>query len=462
MKKIISLMLVLSFSFGCMMPGCVTSAAMKEDTSDATGEDTDKLEEAHTSAVVEGTTTRYSYSINESGIFYIGRNESLLMYYDYEADTSYVLCSQANCRHNDASCPAYVGDYYTVTGFACYGGFLYLMRQNSYDSDLELLVMDVDGQSKKTLASFETGDSSAGSWRLDSVSPFYYCGGHVLMKMSYLMVTAESEDTSIDYVYGDQLVMVHLATGDVTELTDILIENDEQYSMYFDAVSDEYAVYQIVQYESPYLEESEFYEQYGNTASYTEYYDEYLVSIPAAVTYWVVDLAAEESSVLWTEDVVPYQVTLGEDWYEYSTDMRGLYGISQGQIYFKYKTLPGWDSADYRLYDIETGKETPLTEPASPVSWQYDVGISTFGGSMYDSSRILLCYHGEDTFQLYLYSLMDGTMETIDAPESYSLYGVTEKRVIGGSGDATHFSWLLKEDYESGNIDKAVGFSLDW
>ncbi len=431
-------------------------------------EKTNSMQNASGDFIAEGTSTIYTYSVSEAGLFYIGRNQTRLMYYDYEADTSYVLCSTSGCRHSDDSCPAYVGNCYRVFGFACYNGKLYLLKCEEYGEDLKLIEMDVDGQNQRTVASFEWGDSSVGTWQINSVMPVYYCSNHAIMQIDYSM-NSEDEDGNLTDSSASQLVMVDLSCGTVTELTDKTISS-EQYSMGIDSVSSSYCIYSLEAYDEPFLDEGDFYEKYGDTESYSEYYESgYYEQTHGTITYWLLDLETEEVSLLRTEDIAydskeseddeiygVYYMTMfdaiADDWVLVFTD-----GVEAED-----ETVYSCTGSIYSLLNLKTGEEKYVFPTAEETSCGFATEGSVYGESLYNEEDILLYYKEDEEFRLYRYSMLDQTMEEIVGAEDYFLWGITESKVIGSYLDSLHISWLSKEDYEAGNMDARVSIALDW
>lgn len=151
--------LIILFVCGCILNGCSPLSLDDQQQDDFCNTDDSK--------VVQGTSIPFTYSVENAGLFYIGRNHRILMYYDFNSDKNYSLCSSPNCMHKDSACPAYVGDNYKNYAFAYYRKKLYLLKQEDYESkQIELISMDPGGQNQNKIASIEIGEFAVGKWAI--------------------------------------------------------------------------------------------------------------------------------------------------------------------------------------------------------------------------------------------------------------------------------------------------------
>ena len=54
-----------------------------------------------------GVSSQATTEITEQGIFFFDRDAGLLMFNDWQTNTTYPLCAKANCTHSDAGCNAW-------------------------------------------------------------------------------------------------------------------------------------------------------------------------------------------------------------------------------------------------------------------------------------------------------------------------------------------------------------------
>jgi len=89
---------------------------------------------------------------SESGYYYTNSGNSgnlnILYFFDKLTGKSAVVCDQANCKHNDEKCPAYLPT--TLTGFCYYNGYIYYISKDENQSTT-LYKMDYDGHNKKNI-----------------------------------------------------------------------------------------------------------------------------------------------------------------------------------------------------------------------------------------------------------------------------------------------------------------------
>lgn len=378
------------------------------------------------------------------------------MYYGYEADQNYVLCSASNCTHDSADCSAYVGDCYDIYGFSCYDGKLYYLRHQSYDSDkMEMISMDVDGTNKKVIAELDIGDYSAGSWKLDSVMPVYYSNGYAIMYLNHTFIAEDGSRTSSEGGY--QIIMLDLSDGSIQEVTDILRYNIDVSGLYIDKVTEKYLIYEVFNMDNPYLKKQEFYDAYGENASYDDYLEDYYDTTKEYQTDWCVDLETGEQVEIITAEVEDRESTY-------------LYCGSYDDKVIAWK--PGWTKTKPKqpltlyLFDPNTKEFSEALQFTERINDLRRMKESSIEGMLYEDGLQQLEYETENEYHLYLYSFADGTLKEIrnqTVEDDFYVWGVTDDLVIGGSvEDSRNLSWLTKEDYEEGNFENVTKISLEW
>ena len=89
---------------------------------------------------------------SENGYYYVNSgglgNLNILYFFDKLTGKSAVVCDQANCKHNDEKCPAYLPP--TLTGLCYYSGYIYYLSKDESQSTV-LNKMDYDGHNKKVI-----------------------------------------------------------------------------------------------------------------------------------------------------------------------------------------------------------------------------------------------------------------------------------------------------------------------
>lgn len=455
-KYLISGIVALSMLGGCSPAGL--SEAQQE-----------KLRDGQYSEVVKGTTVRSTYSVENSGIFYIGRNNTLLMYYDYDADENYVLCSSPNCRHKDSSCPAHVEDNYSTYSFAYYGGKVYYLRKVEYESEhIQLISMDADGQNQETVAELDAGDYSYDTWTVSSILPVYFSHNKALLQISYKKIISEDEEGNTVTAWGNQLVMIDLSDGEIRELTEVLLYGDEVERLQFVLVTEEFAVYEDMRYEEPVMSENEYIQTYGEEAFKTDYYDyyeEHMNNTQATGVYRAVNLETGEIKEIWSDVMYP---SYGEESsYPVMMGPYFIYADKEKIYYLPPEVCYGPEPGQLEMYsiDMDTGKEeqiAPFTEPVN--NWLY-IDQNSNGRNIYREGEIIFCdySHEKGTHQMYKYFLATGEMESIrEESNDYYVWGMTDERVILSDTDNLHLSWMTKEDYEKGDYGAGKKISFDW
>ena len=126
-----------------------------------------------------GVSSQATTEITEQGIFFFDRDAGLLMFNDWQTNTTYPLCAKANCTHSDAGCNAWFDTAAgTPTGLHSDGDRLYYFTTN-YPA--ACYVQDFDGENRREVFSFE-GD----------ISPhFVYEGGSVYFVANGYQMNAE-------------------------------------------------------------------------------------------------------------------------------------------------------------------------------------------------------------------------------------------------------------------------------
>ena len=151
----------------------------------------------------------YYMNVNDTGIFYL--DGDFMKYCDYDSGKSYVVCDKANCLHVTSECGAYLKD---AAAFAAYGGYLYAFVVNETENTYELLRMDMNGQNRRVVTSFDLGSYGENEWYLAStfVGNVYYGYGRAYVPLEYKQMPG-ADGRSSNRPSRLQLVVVDLDTG---------------------------------------------------------------------------------------------------------------------------------------------------------------------------------------------------------------------------------------------------------
>ena len=103
-----------------------------------------------------GVSSQATTEITEQGIFFFDRDAGLLMFNDWQTNTTYPLCAKANCRHDGPDCTAV---YFAETNRIGRLGnkwyrFLFAGEVFAGDYSTEIRSYDLDGGNEKTVAVF--------------------------------------------------------------------------------------------------------------------------------------------------------------------------------------------------------------------------------------------------------------------------------------------------------------------
>lgn len=92
--------------------------------------------------------TRAQVAKGENGYYYMDSYGKYIKYYDIASDDEIVLCSKAECSHDNRECNAYLGGEYLYQVYF-YKGYLYLL--NISKGNIELVRCKADGSGREAL-----------------------------------------------------------------------------------------------------------------------------------------------------------------------------------------------------------------------------------------------------------------------------------------------------------------------
>lgn len=420
-----------------------------------------------TADVVYGASGNSDYSYTDTGFFSLSGN--MMQYYDLETEQRYVLCSNPGCFHSGDKCSAYYGRVNGVIGLAGYNGSVYAFIFNEENNSYEFTKMNMLGEDRKVLASFEIGRYEMGTWVTKSISltDYIYAGDMVWTSLQKEWLP-ETEGEPAPYI--TQLIGIHLETGEVLYL------NTEEELAYggryeYEQVTKDFVFLQRYQSKEELLSKEAFYEAYENGLidrenpvfegmEYESLYKKYCTSYyrfstSTKVSYLVYDINKKEIRELETEEN-PY-VEYNENGFE--EKVLGSYiamGTYDGKVLCQKED---WSTriCDIVLWNMETNEKEVLLEkiPQSGANVSWD-------GSTFSENELLLSEqkefeNGENGRILYSYHLDTGEWEELyEGCESEDFFprGVCGDYLVGMIEDT--WTYISIDDFKAGNIEKAV------
>lgn len=104
------------------------------------------------------STSNHNVAKGENGYYFMDATANYIYYYDIDSGESIPLCGKAECKHNDASCDAYVGTTgsHILNKIYYYDGYLYLIAIDNGTAILERRNVDgSDAQQLGALCSYD-------------------------------------------------------------------------------------------------------------------------------------------------------------------------------------------------------------------------------------------------------------------------------------------------------------------
>ena len=174
--------------------------------------------------IAYGSTSDY-----KNGYFYI-KDESHIMYYDYDTKKEVYLCNKPNCKHDSDTCSSYLGESSDDELFY-YDNHLYLAHSSSsnggvsfsingdgtvQDSSMEnpatIYKMDLDGTNKEKVFTAPSGASLS--------MPFVINGNKLYSFLQKSKVEKDSSGYNVARTSERKMVAINLDTGKYEEITD--------------------------------------------------------------------------------------------------------------------------------------------------------------------------------------------------------------------------------------------------
>lgn len=429
-----------------------------------------EIEKTNRDVVVQGANDSSTFSIGLNGIFRIRENH--LLFFDYDSKEEYVICSRANCRHNNENCSGWYSGYHGALGFAEYNGYLYCFIDNQEKNLYEFIRMNRDGSQRKVIAEIDHGDSAPGNWEMKlSAFNFYYAGNKVITTLDW---NYNPIDNSKREIQTTQSIAIDLKSGKIIDITDRI---KKEVHCFIDAISKDYCVVNISGYKETELTEKAFYEKYeqgefdGNAEikkadnPYEAYYDWYVNNTNQWYKLVLFDLNSEEATLL-QEGILenirdengkvraasqPFNVcSLYKDniiidtFEEALIEDEGYLGVVKNKVY---------------KWNIKSGEKELLLNLEN--GYVFDAG-GINEGIIVDRDYLLFLKRTPDLkAEYYSYNLKTGEENLLYEAERnvpYRIIGETEDSFIYYTFDDTKKSMYMmkKSDYYKGNFENSV------
>lgn len=234
----------------------------------------------------------------------------ILKYYDFDSADSYPLCSNTNCSHADDSCNAWFDSM--VFAPAICNDKIYLFLLNDDGNAWYFLSMDTDGSNRRTIAEL---DGDVFSCDDVFVSDVWYEGNTAILSVSCGF-----------YENGDDFYALASLNLDDGQLKTLGTANGSD-SIY--AYENGIFFMSHGKQDEELLEEDEYFELYGTSADYADYYSDWYTAHYSTV-YYLLDTNTGETTELLT---VPGSEGSAEWDYDHLTNDGIFYGTNGNTLY---------------------------------------------------------------------------------------------------------------------------------
>lgn len=156
------------------------------------------------------STYENNFECTDSGFYMLYPTESsysVLLYCDHNSNTVVLLCSRADCAHNDEGCDAW---YKGGINVCYYGGKLYIVEHDvsSGTQNFRLLRVDLDGRNRKVV--MESADTIRGYSASNNVE---IMNGMLLFGLSHLNEQGREASSLFYYCLDGSMKAPELAPG---------------------------------------------------------------------------------------------------------------------------------------------------------------------------------------------------------------------------------------------------------
>ena len=440
-----------------------------------------------TNEIVRGSNDSGAYylDVNKTGIFYLDNGK--MKYLDYGTKKSYYICDKANCLHQNKNCGSYATNF---SGFGAYAGHLYAMRKDYQTNSYDFIQMEMNGTSRKVLATIDAGDfgknkQDGGTLDLE-YEDIYYAYGKAYFQLKYSEDEVFENEEESEIVYSNpetiiQIMCIDLESGEKSVLSEISgtgIATELELAL----IGENKIV--MVKKEAPEVLSGLEFEQKVKDESFAEQLKEMRDSVPEAqmqdawkeslsafymeyAQYYMADctysilvfdcntnelsVLTEQKCELWYDANgmvggyhTPYSIL---DWYEGDIILFSENGDNKNS-----KTLWRWkisESAPQELLKVENGGFPMMS-------------FGTVGNYVHDENKIIYltyCDDGENA-DIKSYNLKTGESQNLYQDTKYVTFrflGETEEYFVGDmvNNDDHGIYILSKDNYYLGNLSEA-------
>lgn len=463
MKKIsifLSAILIIS-----MLAGCGANDTILLDLSD--------IETDH-HRLVWGSYSDIDVSLGDVGLFYC--KDNTLRYYDMEEKQEYILCPQANCRHNSDKCSAYFSsDLYgnSADNVAQIGNYLYCTYfgvtmddyANRSGKTLQILRIDLSDGTRSVIAEFPCVntipvDAKPDAFYAEYIVSVDYCNGWAWCEIR-MSQPANEEGSEQSYI---QLTGVNLESGDIR-----ILNGCDEWTYTFEFItSDKIFIHRRKETVIP-LSQSEYYAQYGDRVAYIngEQFESY-----SAYAAWHEEVIPDQYEVCaYDIESDNTQVLLSELTSTATGDIARLYGIVgsfNGKALF-YEVKPNesgvYDGSHiaYYLQDLDSGEKEWVD--ALTDGHALNIAGSHYSNKIFaDGTFLYIRYVGESTCDIFSYDFINSENVFLfndSAEVTMRIYGEYKDGYFGKHKDHQYqggYYWISKEDFRKGNLDAMVHY----
>jgi len=417
--------------------------------------------------VVSASPLGYTNNISESGLFYF-KNQTM-RYLNYDVNTSFILCSQVNCRHSDQKCNAWYNGLYGAYGLAQFGENIYVFKYNDSEHTYDLLEMDLTAGNNKTICSIEAGDYSPGTWAIISFSNYAsYAGHYVWLEATYQYCEDLTVlETNYNPIMDTTIIEIDLDNGRTTTLYEL--SNDNKVERSIKLVSNDFIVIEEVWDAEPLKSEDEFSEilsdgLYPEFEDSTDPYYSYMIwheqNKTVMFSYLAYDIGTSDTTIITSGELTScYDEEGVVYWRDSGYRFLGTWGGSMVYSVNTHLDMPEYKMNDWEVYSYDY--KTDTRQFIIKLSGGNILTMDT-GGITRDGSILYGLYTRNETIIIYRYSIAaDMTVELFEDVWNitFRIQGETSDSFVGSmirDHDDSVLYKLSKEDFYAGRFSSAV------
>ncbi|MCL2136768.1 MAG: hypothetical protein FWH40_04515 [Coriobacteriia bacterium] len=403
----------------------------------------------------------------DKGLVYF--KDRRMWYLDCSENKPYIICSRANCQHNDENCFAWISYVNSAYGLALFDESFYVIKRDDKKNSFDLLQMELGSGVIRTVSTLDIGENKPGNWTLIGLAGrVYYVGDFAWIEATYQY--CEEYHDGHYYPQEDTTVIgINLNNGEATMLYALSLDDGLEHSI--ELAAKDFLVIKETADKEPLLSEELFYEALENGA-YSSFSDEqdpwndpynnymmwHMQNKTVLFSYLIYDIKTGNTSVLDSGELGKYHDADNNAYWRDSYRFFGVYNERMIYSINEYETANRMNNWKIYSYDLESGSNEFI--------------IEVDGGNVYEmmdsgfilkNSEILYClYTDNKTTVFYSYSLSTG--ETIglfedDERITFRIHGETKDCFIGSlmkNEDMSILYILSKNDFYAGNLGAVI------